>query len=225
MHESKSMALFVAIVAAICASIMLATGADSHTGATRPTSPAPGTDAVAPTTTTTTLGSSAVTGTNAAASPDPAAKPWGVVRVDGSTLTVESKGKDYQYALCASVAPGALAGVHLGDFVTIDAEAGGACLESATVDVIPPASTCNPAAPGGYTEATWLGYNATAHTVVYQTSGYGRLRLLAPWCQSPTVMTDNGAQLTLAQVPLDSTVRVVSSAAGVVTEIVVVPKT
>jgi hypothetical protein len=150
------------------------------------------------------------------APPPAAATPVSVYAVAGtSPLTLVTGHTDERFSLC----PGARVGsapVVAGDFVTVSVNDG--CVDRLAV-LAPP--VCTASGPGSYMAGRWVGSNPTAHSVLFRTAGPQASIEAARWCSAPRVVSPGGTVLSLVQIPPLAAVRVVSSAGGWVTEVVV----
>lgn len=130
-------------------------------------------------------------------------------------LTLVTGHTDSRYPVCpgARVRTGSIVA---GDFVSASVYNG--CVERLTL-LSPP--VCTASGAGSYEAGLWLGDNPTAHSVLFRSTGPQAAIVAARWCSTPAIVSPGGAALSLVQIPSLTPVRVVSSAGGWVTEVVV----
>lgn len=142
--------------------------------------------------------------------------PPAVYAVAGtSPLTLVAGHTDKRFSVCPGAAVG-LASIVAGDFVRASVSNG--CIERLTL-LGPP--LCTASGPGTYAAGQWVGSNPTAHSLLFRAAGPQKAIEAARWCSTPTVISPGGKVLSLIQIPPLAAVRVVTSAGGWVTEVVV----
>jgi hypothetical protein len=134
------------------------------------------------------------------------------------SLTVDTNNLDVRYTICPSFqslspsgAPMGLSGLHLGDFVTLKVNAAVQCLNQVSLLATPGPPTCDALNSGGEIDATWVGFNTVADSVVYTRVGQGQPTVAVHWCQPPTVVSANSSAITLASIPPGAQVQITFS--------------